>query len=153
MGIAKVTSTFSQIKNNMHVNVNYRNMNVFMNKQCQCCVFVEIYFNGIFTSKQVTATLYIFKSIILFFKKNYFLYFTLFQGVNTFLAPLTIVRRSLSDTNLSVVRRPTSTFSNRYFSYIQKTTTRKLISSSSFHRLDMTLAVAEALHPNKPKPL
>ena len=28
--------------------------------------------------------------------------------------------------------------------------TRKLISSSSFHRLDMTLAVAEALHPNKP---
>ena len=30
--------------------------------------------------------------------------------------------------------------------------TRKLISSSSFHRLDMTLAVAEALNPNKPKP-
>ena len=29
--------------------------------------------------------------------------------------------------------------------------TRKLI-SSSFHRLDMTLAVAEALNPNKPKP-
>ena len=29
--------------------------------------------------------------------------------------------------------------------------TRKLI-SSSFHRLDMTLAVAEALHPNNPKP-
>ena len=29
--------------------------------------------------------------------------------------------------------------------------TRKLISSSSFHRLDMTLAVAEALDPNKPK--
>ena len=29
--------------------------------------------------------------------------------------------------------------------------TRKLI-SSSFHRLDMTLAVAEALTPNKPKP-
>ena len=29
--------------------------------------------------------------------------------------------------------------------------TRKLISSSSFHRLDMTLAVAEALNPNKPK--
>ena len=28
--------------------------------------------------------------------------------------------------------------------------TRKLI-SSSFHRLDMTLAVAEALTPNKPK--
>ena len=28
--------------------------------------------------------------------------------------------------------------------------TRKLISSSSFHRLDMTLAVAEALNPNKP---
>ena len=28
--------------------------------------------------------------------------------------------------------------------------TRELISSSSFHRLDMTLAVAEALHPNKP---
>ena len=28
--------------------------------------------------------------------------------------------------------------------------TRKLI-SSSFHRLDMTLAVAEALNPNKPK--
>ena len=28
--------------------------------------------------------------------------------------------------------------------------TRKLISSSSFHRLDMTLAVAEALSPNKP---
>ena len=28
--------------------------------------------------------------------------------------------------------------------------TRKLISSSSFHRLDMTLAVAEALTPNKP---
>ena len=27
--------------------------------------------------------------------------------------------------------------------------TRKLISSSSFHRLDMTLAVAEALNPNK----
>ena len=26
--------------------------------------------------------------------------------------------------------------------------TRKLISSSSFHRLDMTLAVAEALNPN-----
>ena len=25
-----------------------------------------------------------------------------------------------------------------------------LISSSSFHRLDMTLAVAEALNPNKP---
>ena len=31
--------------------------------------------------------------------------------------------------------------------------TRKLISSSSFHRLDMTLAVAEALNPNKPKPI
>ena len=30
--------------------------------------------------------------------------------------------------------------------------TRKLI-SSSFHRLDMTLAVAEALNPNKPKPI
>ena len=30
--------------------------------------------------------------------------------------------------------------------------TRKLISSSSFHCLDMTLAVAEALNPNKPKP-
>ena len=29
--------------------------------------------------------------------------------------------------------------------------TRKLISSSSFHRLDMTLAVAEALNPNKPE--
>ena len=29
---------------------------------------------------------------------------------------------------------------------------RKLISSSSFHRLDMTLAVAEAVNPNKPKP-
>ena len=29
--------------------------------------------------------------------------------------------------------------------------TRKLISSSSFHRLDMTLAVTEALHPNKKK--
>ena len=29
--------------------------------------------------------------------------------------------------------------------------TRKLI-SSSYHRLDMTLAVAEALNPNKPKP-
>ena len=29
--------------------------------------------------------------------------------------------------------------------------TRKLI-SSSFHRLDMTLAVAEALNPNKPRP-
>ena len=29
--------------------------------------------------------------------------------------------------------------------------TRKLISSSSFDRLDMTLAVAEALNPNKPK--
>ena len=28
--------------------------------------------------------------------------------------------------------------------------TRKLISSSSFYRLDMTLAVAEALNPNKP---
>ena len=28
--------------------------------------------------------------------------------------------------------------------------TRKLISSSSFHRLDMTLAVAEALNPDKP---
>ena len=28
--------------------------------------------------------------------------------------------------------------------------TRKLISSSSFHRLDMTLAFAEALNPNKP---
>ena len=28
--------------------------------------------------------------------------------------------------------------------------TRKLIQSSSFHRLDMTLAVAEALTPNKP---
>ena len=28
--------------------------------------------------------------------------------------------------------------------------TRKLISSSSFHRLDMTLAVAEALNPNTP---
>ena len=28
--------------------------------------------------------------------------------------------------------------------------TRKRISSSSFHRLDMTLAVAEALNPNKP---
>ena len=28
--------------------------------------------------------------------------------------------------------------------------TRKLISSSSFHRLDMTLAVAGALNPNKP---
>ena len=28
--------------------------------------------------------------------------------------------------------------------------TRKLISSSSFHRLDMTLALAEALNPNKP---
>ena len=28
--------------------------------------------------------------------------------------------------------------------------TRKLISSSSFHRLDMTLAVAEVLNPNKP---
>ena len=28
--------------------------------------------------------------------------------------------------------------------------TRKLISSSSFHRLDMTLAVAEALNPNNP---
>ena len=28
--------------------------------------------------------------------------------------------------------------------------TRKLISSSSFHRLDMPLAVAEALNPNKP---
>ena len=28
--------------------------------------------------------------------------------------------------------------------------TRKLISSSSFHRLDMTLVVAEALNPNKP---
>ena len=27
--------------------------------------------------------------------------------------------------------------------------TRKLISSSSFHSLDMTLAVAEALNPNK----
>ena len=35
-----------------------------------------------------------------------------------FLAPLTIVRRSLSDTNLSGVRRRTSTFSNCYFSYI-----------------------------------
>ena len=32
----------------------------------------------------------------------------------------------------------------------QKTTTIKLISSSSFHRLDMTLSVAEALNPNKP---
>ena len=31
--------------------------------------------------------------------------------------------------------------------------TRKLISSSSFHCLDVTLAVAEALNPNKPKPL
>ena len=31
--------------------------------------------------------------------------------------------------------------------------TRKLISSSSFHRLDMTLAIAEAINPNKPKPL
>ena len=30
--------------------------------------------------------------------------------------------------------------------------TKKLISSSSFHRLDMALAVAEALTPNKPKP-
>ena len=29
--------------------------------------------------------------------------------------------------------------------------TRKLISSSSFHRLDMTLSVAEALNPNKPQ--
>ena len=28
--------------------------------------------------------------------------------------------------------------------------TRKLISSSSFHCLDMTLAVTEALNPNKP---
>ena len=28
--------------------------------------------------------------------------------------------------------------------------TRKLISSSSFHRLDISLAVAEALNPNKP---
>ena len=28
--------------------------------------------------------------------------------------------------------------------------TRKLISSASFHCLDMTLAVAEALNPNKP---
>ena len=28
--------------------------------------------------------------------------------------------------------------------------TRKLISSSPFHRLDMTLAVAEALSPNTP---
>ena len=28
--------------------------------------------------------------------------------------------------------------------------TRKLISSSSFHRLDMNLTVAEALSPNKP---
>ena len=28
--------------------------------------------------------------------------------------------------------------------------TRKLISSSSFHRLDMTLAVAKALNPSKP---
>ena len=28
--------------------------------------------------------------------------------------------------------------------------TRKLMSSSSFHRLDITLAVAEALNPNKP---
>ena len=27
---------------------------------------------------------------------------------------------------------------------------RKLISSSLFHRLDMTLALAEALNPNKP---
>ena len=26
------------------------------------------------------------------------------------------------------------------------------LTSSSFHRLDMTLAVAEALNPNKPKP-
>ena len=30
--------------------------------------------------------------------------------------------------------------------------TRKLI-SSSFHRLDMTLAVAEVLNPNKPNPV
>ena len=29
--------------------------------------------------------------------------------------------------------------------------TRQLISSSSFHRLDMTLAVAEALYPSTPK--
>ena len=29
---------------------------------------------------------------------------------------------------------------------------RKLISLTSFHRLDMTLAVAEALNPNKTKP-
>ena len=28
--------------------------------------------------------------------------------------------------------------------------TRKLVSSSSFYHLDMTLAVAEALNPNKP---
>ena len=28
--------------------------------------------------------------------------------------------------------------------------TRKLISSPSFHRLDMTLALAEALNPNNP---
>ena len=28
--------------------------------------------------------------------------------------------------------------------------TRKLISSSSFHRLDMTLAVAEVINPDKP---
>ena len=30
---------------------------------------------------------------------------------------------------------------------------RKTEFSSSFHRLDMTLAVAEALTPNKPKPI
>ena len=31
--------------------------------------------------------------------------------------------------------------------------TRKLISSSSFHRIEVTLAVVGALHPNKPKNL
>ena len=30
---------------------------------------------------------------------------------------------------------------------------RDCLPSSSFHRLDMTLAVAEALNPNKPNPL
>ena len=46
-----------------------------------------------------------------------------------------------------------NTFVGRWFPPgTPDSSTRKLISSSSFHRLDLTLAVAEALNPSNPKP-
>ena len=63
------------------------------------------------------------------------------------MAPLSL---TLSDLERSI--QVTQVFNDLYPNQDNHRVTKLMISSSSFNRLDMTLAVAEALNPNKPNP-